>query len=739
MNTPKSRLALAVIAATASLAQSNIAVAEDKSYQPTLMNQVTVTATRTEKQLKDVAASVTVVDEEQIEKDLVTDIKDLIKYEPGVNIGSDGRTGSEGYNIRGMDGNRVKIMIDGVDQAQQYDSGYTYLRSQRNSVDVDTLKAVEIVKGPSSTLYGGDAIGGIVAYQTKDPADYLKAEGDDTAASVKATYSSKDEGFTETFSIANRTGDLESMLVYTRRDHKETETHGGADTFGASRGEADPLIDVGQDNILAKVQYQINEDHRAGLTVENYDSRNKSELKSNAASSAEEVATGDDESTRSRVGVFHEWEADSVMFDQLKWTFDWQKTKQDQDTHMPAYDADYGMGFLIPLPERLKEYEYEEDSYQFNAQFEKEIQIDTLDHYFIYGLNATRTDISNINVTKTLSGSNAGDVGEANGIPFAESMKYGVFIQDEIRVSDALSISPGIRFDSYEYKPSKNNSFDYDMADVSDSKVTGHLGAIYDFNDNLSAFGQLSQGFKEPGLYEMYFTRDGGSYKHEANPDLQSESSNSIELGLRGDNAAGSFEVTGFFNRYENFIESVTDTTVPGYSDGVSQYKNVGEAEIKGIELRGQLLLDVVTSAPEGTSLKGSIAYADGKNRDTGEKLNSVAPLTAVFGLAYDDISEDWGGELAWTLVKGKDDSDVSNDSVAEGSTQFNPGGYGLVDLTAYYLPAEDVTLRAGLFNITDKKYYEWNDIRGLQEGREGLDRYTQPGRNFSVSVKWDI
>lgn len=164
MNTPKSRLALAVIAATASLAQSNVVVAEDKTtYQPTLMDQVTVTATRSEKQLKDVAASVTVVDEEQIEKELVTDIKDLVKYEPGVNVGSDGRTGSEGYNIRGMDGNRVKIMVDGIDQPKQFNSGFTYQRAQRDYVDLDTLKAVEVVKGPSSSLYGSDAIGGIVA------------------------------------------------------------------------------------------------------------------------------------------------------------------------------------------------------------------------------------------------------------------------------------------------------------------------------------------------------------------------------------------------------------------------------------------------------------------------------------------------------------------------------------------------------------------------------------------------
>ena len=117
MKPSKSTLALAVMA---SIAHSNAALAEDSGaqnkYQPTLMNQVTVSATRSEKQLKDVAGSVTVVDEEQIEKEMATDIRDLVRYEPGVDVSSDGRTGSKGFNIRGMEANRVKIMVDGVDQ-----------------------------------------------------------------------------------------------------------------------------------------------------------------------------------------------------------------------------------------------------------------------------------------------------------------------------------------------------------------------------------------------------------------------------------------------------------------------------------------------------------------------------------------------------------------------------------------------------------------------------------------------
>ena len=132
--------------------------------------------------------------------------------------------------------------------------------------------------------------------------------------------------------------------------------------------------------------------------------------------------------------------------------------------------------------------------------------------------------------------------------------------------------------------------------------------------------------------------------------------------------------------------------------------------------------------------MRAALAWAEGENKDTKEKLNTVAPLTAVFGLGYDAPSGIWGGEFVWTLVEGKSDSDVGG---VEQDNQFNPGGYGLVDLTSYYNVSDKLVLRAGLFNITDKKYWNLNDVNGLSATNTGLDRYTQPGRNVSVSMSY--
>ncbi len=698
----------------------------------TLLDQVSVSATRSEQSVGDVAASLSVIDRETLEQQLAGNIQDAVRYEPGVNVSADGRSGFRGFNIRGMNGNRVKIMVDGVNQSQSLDSGFTYLRSQRNLIDMDAMKGIEIVKGPASSLYGSDAIGGLVAFTTKDPADYLEASGDDSYASIKGQYSSVDEGFSHTYTLANRSGDLESLLLYTRRDHSERENYGGANIDGPERGQADPL-DASSDNLLAKLQYQLNEAHRVGLTLERLNQQTDIDVRSNFA----EGTTGDDKVTRSRVGVFHEWQANNLLFDSSRWQLDWQDSKTEQSTYIPSYTFSMGPFFSITYPNRQKDYEYGEESYEFDAQFDKAFALAGLDHQLIYGVNLSSIEARNKNTNIDLD---SGAVDQDNYIPEVDAFSYGLFAQDTLQLTDRWSLTPGVRYDHFKYEPDTNAGYSSKQDDKTGDKVTARLGTVYDLTDELSVFAQFSQGYKAPGLYETYFTLDKpGQYAQRANPNLKPEESDSFELGLRGSNPLGSFEVTGFYNRYDNFIENVALASDPMYPQGVSQYQNISEATIKGAEVRGQLWLDDALGAPAGTTARASLAFADGEGKQSGgktEPLNSVAPLTAVLGLGYDDPSETWGSELSWTLVKGKSGSDVKSEN---GEEQFNPSGYGLVDLTAYYKPARNLTLRAGVFNITDREYWLWDDIDGKATDFDGLDRFSQPGRNFSVSATWEI
>src|SRR5690554_3922615 len=153
-------------------------------------HRVVVTATRTARAIVDVPNTVDVIDRKRMDELLVRDLRDLFRYEPGITVtGSYGRFGLGDIRIRGLGGNRVRILTDGVPVSDAFDIG-SFSNANRNFVDLDTLKRVEVVRGPSSALYGSDALGGVVAFITKDPSDYL-GNGKDAYFGFRIGYESE--------------------------------------------------------------------------------------------------------------------------------------------------------------------------------------------------------------------------------------------------------------------------------------------------------------------------------------------------------------------------------------------------------------------------------------------------------------------------------------------------------------------------------------------------------------------
>ncbi|MEF1292169.1 TonB-dependent receptor domain-containing protein, partial [Vibrio sp. M260118] len=124
-------------------------------------------------------------------------------------------------------------------------------------------------------------------------------------------------------------------------------------------------------------------------------------------------------------------------------------------------------------------------------------------------------------------------------------------------------------------------------------------------------------------------------------------------------------------------------------------------------------------------------AYAEGEDKKTGNALDSVAPLTADFGVG---LNRDSYGALANVKMVARK-SDWNSD------TNVDAAGYALVDLTAYYRPMQDLTLRAGLFNALDKKYWLFDDLSGRDATGEtfSIDSKSQPGRNWGVSLDYQF
>ncbi len=188
---------------------------------PTQLDAVTTAAMRSRRPLDDVPATVSVITTENIDRENMQDVRDLVRNEPGVTVGNNpNRAGFQNFVIRGIGGNRVLLMVDGMRTPDFPDSNQGAGTYSREQPDLEDIKRVEIIRGPASALYGSDAIGGVVAYTTKDPGDYFR-DGKNVYASAKAAYSGANQQFTESFTGAVRSGNVEFMGIYTRRDGQE--------------------------------------------------------------------------------------------------------------------------------------------------------------------------------------------------------------------------------------------------------------------------------------------------------------------------------------------------------------------------------------------------------------------------------------------------------------------------------------------------------------------------------------
>ena len=252
-----------------------------------------------------------------------------------------------------------------------------------------------------------------------------------------------------------------------------------------------------------------------------------------------------------------------------------------------------------------------------------------------------------------------------------------------------------------------------------------HVLLTYNINDDLSTYAQYSQGFRAPAYYEVNanFSNPMRGYKTISNPDLKPETSNSYELGLRGRYSQIDFDLAGFYNKYENFIEQLVYI---GRIDGLTtfQTQNVDSAEIFGAELGASYYFN-----PEknGFSLFTSLASATGDNLTENKPLDSVNPFEAKLGIKYASSNGKWDAKLTNTFV-GK--ARVSDDT-----TTFVPNSYNVSDLELAYKPSDKYLISAGIYNLFDEAYYNYQDVKGKSTDLSNLTRFTQPERHLKASV----
>jgi hemoglobin/transferrin/lactoferrin receptor protein len=684
-----------------------------------------------------VAATVTVISDEDLQRTLASDVKQMVRYEPGLSVRSDPfRFGLDTFTIRGMTGNRVAVEVDGIPSAPGFAIG-SYSDSGRAFVDLAFVQRVEILRGPASSLYGSDAIGGVVAMSTLKP-DTLLSGGANASLRSEGGYDSSDDGWHAAVIGADRVGSADVVLGYVHRQGSEPGT--------AAKVTPDPR-DYDADSVLLTTQF----DSMPGgpLTVTAEGGRlhqttdvNAWELLTGTRFANTVVLSGDDTGQRFRTSVAQKLGA-TAAYDSADWVFYWQGTDTRQDT----YEQRRAVAPRTPPLQLDRLFRFEERVLGAEFTAVKDMERGGISHDIVYGLelsgtrmeetrNGTQTNLTTGDTTKTI----LGETYPLRDFPNSDVVEAGVFAQDEVSFGgDKWSVIPALRIDYYDLSPKPDALYREDnpnmpVVGLEDTSISPKLGLTRRFGDALTAYFQYSNGFRAPPPEDVNIGLDLPLLNVRAipNPDLKPEKSNGYELGLRYDGTALGFTISGYYNDYDDFIESKINLGAdPETHVIIFQSQNIASARIYGTEVAATARAGEWTPALRGWTARVSGAWARGEDLERNQPLNSVDPGGVLLSLAYEAPTGAWRGELVTTGVAAKREVDRSRVDL------YRTGSYVTLDLLGQANLGHGLTLDAGLFNLTNQDYIEWADVRGRPVGDPLIPYYTRPGRNVSVTMRW--
>ena len=683
-----------------------------------------------------VAATVTVITQETIERTLATDVKELVRYEPGLNVRSDPfRFGLDTFAVRGVGGNRVAVEIDGIPAAGGFAIG-AYSDSGRSFVDLAFVERVEVLRGPASSLYGSDAIGGVVAMKTITPYSLM---GTDHGPAVRAEtgYASQDEGWHAALTGAAPVGPTQVLLGYVHREGAELDT--------AADVDPNPR-DYTADSVLGRIVWSGAAGGPLTFTAEGgrvrQDTAVDALLGTPPRFSNTTLLLGDDTAERFRVDLGQELEG-TTWFDTGDWRLYWQGT----DTQQDSFEQRRAVPPRTPALQIERRFRLEDRTVGAEFTAAREFRGATLEHGLVYGFEASHSSIEELRDglqtsldTGTTSTTILGETMPLRDFPVTDVTEIGVFVQDEINAPPSRwSFIPALRIDYYRLDPRVDRIFREDNPDVpvvglDELSLAPKLGVTYAMSESVTAFLQYAHGFRSPPPEDVNigFELPLLNYRAIPNPDLEPERSDGYELGLRWRSPAVQLTASAYYNDYRDFIESRVNLG-PDPDTGVIQFQsqNIAEARIYGAELAATVQAGDLSAGLEGWSGRLAAAWARGDDRTRDEPLNSVDPASFVLALDYAAPGGRWGGQLVTTAVEAKRDVD---DSIVD---TYETDGYVTVDLLLQLDLGRGLRLRAGAFNLTDEEYIEWADVRGRTAGDPLIAYYTRPGRNLSLTLHW--
>jgi len=758
------------------------------------------------------------LDQKQLAKEMTSDIRDLIRYTPGVGISYSGaRGGNRGFAIRGVEANRVAISVDGVQQPEIHEnmvfSAYGLSNASRIEFDPYFVSAIDIQKGASSFAVGSGALGGAVNYSTKRANDLIR-EGQEYGAMAQLNYNGKDKMRMYLAGAALQKGQWEGLLMFADRQGSEIQNFGYGDlNRNVTSTQVDPM-GYRQQTLLGKVGFVPNEQHRIELSYYMLNKKADSEIWSQEpldifTSADKPYYFSDDQSLSHSYTLGYTFSPQEHWLAQATVTGNIQHTFLDAATwseyYRPNFDGAGGYELIYEgKRDKYRGQEISDKMVRANLGFsEIESRFLGVHRFSLSGNVANKyNDNRNVDVENPFA-SNSIDgytVRMGQRYEFGESMgklvnaysfqrpinrlNYSASLLDNIQLTPRLSIDLGVRYDRFHSKDQDwgyNNDqyyMDYLMRDLQGVELNdapiddtddgiSYLAAVsYRFWDYLHVGYKFSTGYRVPTTEERYFQyfNSWPSFLVLSNRDLKAETSVNHEIEVAGSGRFGTYMLNLYRSDYTDFIEVERGTIhVNGPLDNsiknLSYVKNVNRrsAELWGFDAKVHVQLGEIYDPVRGFSINSAISYAKGET-SYGTSMLGVQPLTGFAGLEYLSPNQKWNGNLVANYFKAKkrDETRFVESTATKEIQRTFPGlflkdGYSF-DFYGSYRITRQATIRAGVYNILDSKYWRWDDLRQLtnpallphienffREGNKTITRFSQPRRYFSLSLEINI
>ena len=593
---------------------------------------------------------------EQIEKVQANDLQDLFSQSPEVTIGG-GPGFAQKLYIRGVEDQLLNITIDGAQQATRQ-----FHHAGRISIEPELLKRVEVNAGAGNALSGPGALGGSVKFTTKDPEDMLKP-GDQFGGLVKGMFSSNTDSFKTNTSLFGRlTDEWSAMVSYTQADVDNYEDGNGDEMLGT---EAD------QEYLFAKVVGHLTDSQTLRLSFEKRE----------------------DEGERSQRP---QWRV--AGFNPL------YPIESERETITLNYTLNPINNPYLDLALTL--YDTETEMFQ-NGRFGP----------FTGTGESTGFDLRNTSILGMHNVTYGVDYREdktiADGVSESakdDSKVKGIYIQDDIYITDALLLSGGMRYDDYELENEFANT------QYREDDVSHNIGLNFHFTENFSAFASYAEAFKGPlaqDAFKVGFTSNAA--------DLKPEKAENIEFGV-------AYESISWFGSAKAYRSEILDVIGVSPSNR-NLFDNIGDLDSDGYILEvGHRWKSVMARL----SYHYNDAEVDGVEANAYDH-NGIANTVRDTVIVSMDYQYDPQWNFGWNarFVKGRDNVESSLGEVDQ-------PGFGVHDLYVQWTPSttEDVRIGLALRNVLDKDYLDHSSVANY----EGiLSGYNEPGRDVRLSVAWQF